>query len=90
MTIVMHSENPERYGIVIYPAYNRTREDAQKELPAVGDEELSILGPASNHKNPLTVKGFRWGYAPHPQFRGQRILTYRGKPCFQYPLEAPQ
>jgi hypothetical protein len=36
------------------------------------------------------VKGFSWGYAPHPKFRGQRLLTYQGKPCFQYPIEAFQ
>jgi hypothetical protein len=82
-SMVMHTENPERYGIVVYPFYNRTREEADK-LPSGGDEELSILGPESDHKKPPTVKGFRWGYAPHPEFRGQRLLTYRGKPCFQY------
>jgi len=64
-TMVMHTEKLERYGIVIYPFYNRTREEADK-LSSGGDEELSILGPESNHKNPPTVKGFRWGYAPIP------------------------
>jgi hypothetical protein len=59
------------YGIVVYPFYNRTREEAKK-LSSDGDEELSILGPKSKHKNPPTVKGFRWGYAPHPELRGQR------------------
>ena len=90
-SMVMPTGILEKYGIIVYPFYNRTREEAEKlKLPSGGDEELSILGPESNHKHPPTVKGFSWGYAPHPQFRGQRVLTYRGKPCFQYPIEATQ
>jgi hypothetical protein len=59
------------YSIIAYPVYNRTREDVIKnKLPSGGDEELG-----------LPSKGFRWGYAPHPEFRGQRLLTYRGKPA---------
>jgi len=68
------------YSNIAYPVYNRTRDDAiNNKLPSGGDEELG-----------LPSKGFRWGYAPHPKFRGQRLLTYRGKPCFQYPIEATQ
>jgi hypothetical protein len=75
-TFVLHKEKPP-YSIIAYPFYNRTREDVIKnKLPSGGDEELG-----------LPSKGFRWGYAPHPEFRGQRVLTYRGKPCFQYPID---
>ena len=67
-TMVLHEENL-RYAIIAYPFYNRTREDIIKnKLPSGGDDELVLP-----HKN------FRWGYAPHPEFRGQRLLTYRGK-----------
>jgi hypothetical protein len=70
----------DRFGVLAYPFYNRTREDVIKNnLPSGGDDEIGLPG-----------KGFRWGYAPHPEFRGQRVLTYRGKPCFPYPIEAQQ
>jgi hypothetical protein len=84
-TMVLHTERlGPPYSIIAYPVYNRTREDVIKnKLPSGGDEELG-----------LPSKGFRWGYAPHPEFRGQRLLTYRGKPCFQYltvlPLPRPR
>jgi hypothetical protein len=78
-TFVLHTERLP-YPIIAYPFYNRTREDVIKnKLPSGGDDELG-----------LPAKGFRWGYAPHPEFRGQRVLTYRGKPCLQYPIEATQ
>jgi hypothetical protein len=76
-TFVLHGEK-DRYSIVAYPFYNRTREDVIKNnLPSGGDDEFV-----------LPYKKFRWGSAPHPDFRGQRLLTYRGKPCLQYPIEA--
>jgi hypothetical protein len=78
-TFVLHKEKPP-YSIIAYPFYNRTREDVIKnKLPSGGDDEFV-----------LPYKNFRWGYAPHPEFRGQRLLTYRGKPCLQYPIEAQQ
>jgi hypothetical protein len=52
-SIIMHTEKPERYGVVIYPSYNRTR--AQADTSGGGDEEFSILGPKSNHQHPPTV-----------------------------------
>src|SRR6266511_5707484 len=70
----------DRFGVLAYPFYNRTREGVIKNnLPSGGDDEISVPS-----------KGFRWCYAPHPEFRGQRVLTYRGKPCFQYPIEAEE
>jgi hypothetical protein len=69
-------QGDDRFGVVAYPFYNRTREKAN-DLPF--DEEIS-----------LPSRGFRWSLAPHPEFRGQRILTYRSKPCFQYPIETQQ
>ena len=71
-----HGER-DRYSIVAYPFYNRTREDVIKNnLPSGGDDEFV-----------LPYKKLRWGYAPHREFRGQRVLAYRGKPCFQYPMD---
>jgi hypothetical protein len=75
-TFVLHGE--KHNSIIAYPYYNRTREDVIKnDLPS--DDEFG-----------LPYKKFRWGYAPHPEFRGQRLLAYRGKPCLQYPIEATQ
>jgi hypothetical protein len=72
-TFVLHTERPGLQPIIAYPFYNRTLAEVIKNtLPSGGDDELG-----------LPSKGFRWGYAPHPEFRGQRVLTYRGKPCFQ-------
>jgi hypothetical protein len=68
------------FHILFYPFYNRTREDVIKnKLPSGGDDELG-----------LPNKGFRWGLLPHPEFKGQCGLLYRGKPCFQYPIETQQ
>jgi hypothetical protein len=61
--------------IIIYPAYNQTREQADGK----SDDEIS-----------LPAKGFRWGVLPHPEFKGQCGLLYRGKQCFQYPIETQQ
>jgi len=73
-------------GILTYPFYNRTREDViNNNLPSGGDDELVLSLKHSRRDR----KGFRWGYAPHPEFRGQRALTYRGKPCFQYKGNEP-
>jgi hypothetical protein len=73
-TFVLHTERPGLQPIIAYPFYNRTLAEVIKNnLPSGGDDEIG-----------LPSKGFRWGYAPHPEFRGQRVLTYRGNPCFQY------
>ena len=78
-TIVLHGENWDRirgckYPIIAYPSYNQTREEAFKNNPSGGgDDEIG-----------LPSHGFRWSHAR----RGGCVLTYRGKPCFQYPIEA--
>src|SRR5262245_62003821 len=61
------------YHILAYPGYNQTREQAGEKT----DDEIG-----------LPAKGFRWGLLPHPEFKGQCGLLYRGKPCFQYPIGA--
>jgi hypothetical protein len=63
------------YHILAYPIRNRTREEVEKnDLPYDDDAEFG-----------LPHKGFRWGREPHhPTFC---ILTFRGKPCFQYPIK---
>jgi hypothetical protein len=79
--MVLHAEKLEDSWrhVIAYPFYNRTREDVIKNKLEGSDDELG-----------LPSKGFRWSLAPHPEFRGQRVLTYRGKPCFLYPIEATQ
>jgi hypothetical protein len=82
-TIVLHGggrykiEN-ERFGIVAYPLYNRTRDEKNKGNLG-SDDEIS-----------LPRMGFQWKRVTHPEFRGQRSLYYRGKRCIQYPIEAQQ
>jgi len=61
------------YHILAYPAYNQIR----KQAGGKSDDEIG-----------LPAKGFRWGLLPHPEFKGQCGLLYRGKPCSQYPIEA--
>jgi hypothetical protein len=67
------------FHILASPAYNQTREQAGEKF----DDEIG-----------LPFKGFRWGLLPHPEFKGQCGLLYRGKPCFQYltmpPLPRPR
>src|SRR5262245_19031600 len=83
-TMVLHGENWDRirgckYPIIAYPSYNRTREEAFKNNPSGGgDDEIG-----------LPSHGFRWGHVPHPEFRGQCGLIYRGKPCFEYKGNEP-
>jgi hypothetical protein len=68
------------FRILAYPSYNRMREEALKANPyGGGDEEIG-----------LPSKGFRWGLLPHPEFKGQCGLLYRGKPCSQYPIDRPE
>jgi hypothetical protein len=56
---------------------NRMRNDVLKNnLPSGVDDEFA-----------LPYKGFRWGLLPRPEFPGQRGLIYRGKQCFQYPID---
>ena len=51
-----------------------------------GEKRNSIIAyPYYNRTREDVIKN-----APHPEFRGQRLLTYRGKPCLQYPIEAQQ
>jgi len=68
------------YHILAYPSYNRTRKEALKANPHGGsDDEIG-----------LPTKGFRWGLLPHPEFKGQCGLLYRGKPCVEYKAESEQ
>jgi hypothetical protein len=63
--------------IILYLARNKTREQAGEKFD--DDSEVS-----------LPWKGFRWGRLPHPEFKGQCGLLYRGKQCSQYPIEPIQ
>jgi hypothetical protein len=60
---------------LVYPAYKQTREQADGKF----DDDAEFSMPS---------RGFRWGLLPHPEFKGQCGLFYRGKPCSQYPIEA--
>jgi hypothetical protein len=82
-TFALHTERvDDTYKhIIASPVYNRTREDVMKNNLG-GDDEFGLPYKGKSYK------GFRWSL--EPKDRRHRLLTYRGKPCFPYPIEAQQ
>jgi hypothetical protein len=71
-TFVLHTQRPGLQPIIAYPFYNRTLAEVIKNnLPSGGDDEIGLSKAFVGAMRPI-------------QNRGQRVLTYRGKPCFQY------